>query len=519
MQDVDVAIVGCGPTGATLGNLLAGRGHRIALLDRATEIYPKPRAITADHEALRAFQECGLAEEISAGAIAHPGTDYLGVRGQVIKRFYPLDSLPPLAWEPTFMFAQPELEAVLRRGLQHHGNARMMLGRELLAYEQDDTGVSLRLDGGELLRARYLLACDGGRSLVRKQAGVGVEDLAFDENWIIIDAHLRGHTALPERCVQYCRPSRPGTYIVGPGLLRRWEIKMLPGERPQDFETEAALRRVLREFVDDSGLDIIRTAVYRFHALVAQRWRDGRVFLLGDAAHQMPPFMGQGLCAGVRDAVNLAWKLDHVMRGAAGDALLDSYEAERKPHAKTVVAHAKAFGLIIGELDADRARQRDARLEAELASGKAQTVRQHFIPDLAGGLIAMEAPGRPAQGAGELFVQPWVFSGGSWSRLDDVMGFGFLLALREPALLQALPRSLVEAWQALGGRHVVIGPAALPERDGLFETWMKRHEAQAAIVRPDRYVYGTATDAAALETLLSRLLRSLAAQPCSLDGE
>ncbi|MCJ9712367.1 FAD-dependent monooxygenase, partial [Bordetella hinzii] len=308
-------------------------------------------------------------------------------------------------------------------------------------------------------------------------------------------------------------------YIVGPGLLRRWEIKMLPGERPQDFETEAALRRVLREFVDDSGLDIIRTAVYRFHALVAQRWRDGRVFLLGDAAHQMPPFMGQGLCAGVRDAVNLAWKLDHVMRGAAGDALLDSYEAERKPHAKTVVAHAKAFGLIIGELDADRARQRDVRLEAELASGKAQTVRQHFIPDLAGGLIAMEAPGRPAQGAGELFVQPWVFSGGSWSRLDDVMGFGFLLALREPALLQALPRSLVEAWQALGGRHVVIGPAALPERDGLFETWMKRHEAQAAIVRPDRYVYGTATDAAALETLLSRLLRSLAAQPCSLDVE
>lgn len=164
MQDVDVAIVGCGPTGATLGNLLARRGHRIALLDRATEIYPKPRAITADHEALRVFQECGLAEEISAGAIAHPGTDYLGVRGQVIKRFYPLDSLPPLAWEPTFMFAQPELEAVLRRGLQHHSNARMMLGRELLAYEQDDTGVSLRLDGGELLRARYLLACDGAEA-------------------------------------------------------------------------------------------------------------------------------------------------------------------------------------------------------------------------------------------------------------------------------------------------------------------------------------------------------------------
>lgn len=507
MQPYDFAIVGYGPTGATLANLLAVRGYRVVVIDRATGIYPKPRAITADHEALRAFQACGLAETIAAAAIPHPGTDYLGRRGQLIKKFYPLASTPPLAWEPTFMFVQPELEAVLRDGLRRHRQVDIQTGVGLASFTQDDEGVSLLLEDGAELRAAWLLACDGGRSLVRKQLDLGIEDLAFDENWLIIDAHLRGDTVLPQRCVQYCRPERPGTYIVGPGLLRRWEIKMLPGESPADFQSEAALRAVLRDFVDDSGLDVIRTAVYRFHALVADRWRAQRVFLLGDAAHQMPPFMGQGLCAGVRDAVNLAWKLDLVHGQGADDSLLDSYEAERKPHAKTVVAHAKSFGLIIGELDPAAAGQRDERLEAELADGTAETVRQRFIPDLMHGLIDLDEQGQPRGGAGQLFVQPWVqtdVAAKGWRRLDDVLGFDFLIAAADAEVVQ--PLALTPYWQ---DRVVIVGAEGLRERDGLFADWMRRHQARAVIVRPDRYIYGSASDASALSDLLSRLQHSL----------
>ncbi|MNK96804.1 3-(3-hydroxy-phenyl)propionate/3-hydroxycinnamic acid hydroxylase [compost metagenome] len=512
MNRFDVVIVGFGPTGATLANLLAGRGHRVAIVDKSADIYPLPRAITADHEALRVFQECGLADAIEAGSVPHPGTDYLGADGQVIKRFYPLASARPLAWEPTFMFAQPELEAVLRHGLKRFSQVEYFLGMSFERCEQHADGVAVHIQGrDEPLQARYLLACDGGRSAVRKQYALPVEDLAFDESWIIVDAHLRRDLQLPARCVQYCRPQRPGTYIVGPGPLRRWEIKMLPGETPGDFQEEAAVRGVLAEFTDESGLEIIRTAVYRFHALVVGQWRQGRVFLLGDAAHQMPPFMGQGLCAGVRDAVNLAWKLDLAMRHGADEAILDTYMQERKPHVKTVVEHAKEFGLIIGELDPRAARERDLRLTAEMASGRAETVRQKFIPNLAHGLLDTDAHGQLRGGAGQLFVQPWVRAEPEpWRRLDDVTGFSFLLAVRDADLLAQLPASARQEWEAMGGQYVVIGgERGWQERDGLFAAWAAEHGAQAVLVRPDRYVYGTAQDGAALNALVSSLLARL----------
>ncbi|NDF66141.1 MAG: bifunctional 3-(3-hydroxy-phenyl)propionate/3-hydroxycinnamic acid hydroxylase, partial [Betaproteobacteria bacterium] len=372
----DVLIVGYGPSGATLANLLGRRGHRVVVIDQALEIYDKPRAITADQEALRIFQEIGLADEITQTTTPHPGTDFVGVQGQVIKRFYPADPPNPLAWDPSFMFVQPELEATLRQCLRRFPQVTALTGHAYLDLQPSEGHVQARIqrlsDGQELtLQAQYVVAADGATSTVRKQLGAPVEDLAFDEWWIVVDAWIRGPLQLPERCVQYCRPSRPGTYIVGPGHLRRWEIKLMPGETPQDFADHDAVWRVLGEFVDTSHLEHCRTAVYRFHALVVEQWRQGRVFLMGDAAHQMPPFLGQGLGAGIRDAYNLAWKLDAVMRGLAHDALLDTYTEERKPHVRTVVAHAKAFGLIIGELDLERARLRDQALEAELQSGRA----------------------------------------------------------------------------------------------------------------------------------------------------
>ncbi len=523
----DVLIVGYGPVGATLANLLGKRGYRVALVEQALEIYDKPRAITADQEVMRVLQECGLAEEVERSTVPHPGTDFLGVRGQVIKRFYPQAPPNQLGWEPSFMFLQPELEATLRSGVARFAQVRTFLGHELVGLEQNADEVVaqvLRLEHNQMVefRARYLIACDGGRSMVRRRVAVEIEDLAFDEWWLVIDAWIRGPIDLPPRCVQYCRPSRPGTYIVGPGQLRRWEIKLLPGESPDDFVDDAAVRKVLAEFVDAGSLELWRSAIYRFHALVIARWRYGRLFLMGDAAHQMPPFLGQGLCAGIRDAVNLAWKLDAVQRLGFNTDLLDSYGEERKPHVRTIVGHAKNFGLIIGELDEAAAVERDRQLEEQLASGRAQTVRQKFTPGLTSGLIDRDDQGQVAQGAGCLFVQPWVLSrAGVATRLDNVLANGFLIASASVDVAHWLDDSAALLWKRLEGQFVVIGPPAhadapclvLAERESIFADWLGSLGAQAVLVRPDHYVYGIARTAPELCRLVFRLGQAIVMEP------
>jgi 3-(3-hydroxy-phenyl)propionate hydroxylase len=297
-QQFDVLVAGYGPTGATLAALLGRRGWRVLVIDRAASIYDKPRAITADQEAFRTLQEIGIADEVYGTSTPHPGTDLVGLEGQVIKRFYPAPPPHALGGTPNWMFVQPELEANLRRAVDGMPKVQSLLEHELLDFSQDGEGVQARVrrlsDGRETaISARYLVAADGASSVVRKQALPEIEDLAFDEWWIVVEAWIRGPVDLPQRCVQYCRPSRPGTYIVGPGTLRRWEIKILPHERPEDFARHERVWQVLSEFVNTSALEHCRTAIYRFHALVAEQWRNGRVFLAGDAAHQMPPFMGQ----------------------------------------------------------------------------------------------------------------------------------------------------------------------------------------------------------------------------------
>ena len=529
--DVDVLISGYGPTGAALATLLGRRGYQVLVIDQAEAIYDKPRAITADHEVMRVLQECGVAQEVAQTTVPHPGTDYVGVEGQVIKHFYPAPPPFPLGWEPNWMFVQPDLEATLRQAVDQLPNVRSLLAHQLLDFAQDADAVTARicrLSDGDVhtVRARYLVAADGASSLVRKQLDAPVEDLAFDEWWVVVDTWINGPIDLPARCVQYCRPTRPGTYVVGPGTLRRWEIKLLPHEDPAHYrDNHEAVWRMLGEFTDTRSLAHCRTALYRFHALVVQAWRQGRVFLAGDAAHQMPPFLGQGLCAGVRDASNLAWKLDAVMRGLAGDALLDSYTTERKQHVRTVVGHAKSFGLIIGELDVARARERDRVLGDELRSGRAVTIRQRFIPGLEAGLIAHDAAQAVAAGAGELFLQPWVRrANGPWTLLDDLTGSNFLIAATTSAVFESLDQATLASWRDLEGQCWVVqreassapGSAARPvvqERDGLLCDWLDAHDAVAVIARPDKYVYGVARDTDELRQLVADLAADLRTVP------
>ena len=526
--DYDVAIVGLGPVGAIFANLLARYGFKIAVVERVASIYDKPRAITLDHEALRVFQAIGLADYMDSVIAPHNGSHYLGVDGDLIKIFDPMPPPYPLGWIPNATFVQPDAENALREKLSEYRQADVFLAASGVSLLQDEASVSLSVQSearGEFtISARYLVGCDGANSFVRRQLGVGLEDLAFDEWWMVVDTLTSEPEKRPAKSFQYCRPSRPGTFVPGPGRLRRWEIKLLPGEDPEKAGAADNVLRLLKGFTDTSDLTIWRSAVYRFHALLGQSWRDRRVFLMGDAVHQTPPFLGQGLCAGIRDAANLAWKLALVRRGEADDALLDSYEIERKPHVRAVVASAKEFGTIIGELDPAAAAARDARLRAELKSGQALTIRQKFIPDLAGGLIAQDA-----KLAGRLFVQPRVRTAdGRVKRLDDELKPEFAIVARTDAAMSGLSEAALSSWQALGGERIVIvasgegssaeGILLVVETERLFADWMSDNGVETVIVRPDRYVFGGAETADQLNRLVADLVGRLQVGRVAVDA-
>ncbi len=480
----DVIVVGLGPVGATLANLLAAEGFSVLALDRDAAMFDKPRAIAIDHEALRILQAIGVAQRMERRLGAYKPSEYHAADGSLLRSILPAPPPWPLAWPSYASFVQPELDAELRAALAARPTATVRLDAEVVALAQCADHARLTLRHGETVSARYVLACDGGASTVRRLLGAAVEDMAFDEPWIVIDTLLERDVPLPPTNVQYCDPARPATFINGPGRLRRWEFSVAPGEDLAEMAREDSVWRLLRPWVQPGDVSLWRIAPYRFHAVVAEDWRHGRVLLAGDAAHQTPPFMGQGLNQGMRDAANLAWKLAWVLRGQANEALLDSYTAERRPNVRAVIALTKELGLIIGERDLARAAARNARMQADVAAGRGHIVRQDLLPPLTGGCLY------PSPGAGAPGPQPWLQDG---TRLDDTLGRGFRLLLRDAMPVPPAP--------ALHLRVATL--AELRERDGVLAAWLARHRAAAVLLRPDGTVFGTAPDTAALAPLLS----------------
>jgi 3-(3-hydroxy-phenyl)propionate hydroxylase len=297
-------------------------------------------------------------------------------------------------------------------------------------------------------------------------------------------------------------------------------MKILPHEDPQSYAALDQVKKRLAPFVDTGALEFWRTAVYHFHARVADEWQRQRVLLAGDAAHQMPPFLGQGLCCGIRDAVNLAWKLAMVIKGTASPGLLETYTQERKPHMRRLIDITVELGKVIGETDPARAAARDARLRAELQSGRVETVRQNLIPNLNDGLIDRDA-GKTKRGAGSLSVQPKVDRAAGAVLLDEIIGPNFALLSRQPLPDNCIDAGLAEDWRRRGGRMAAIGadPGAagdggndnltLNESGRLFADWMEQLQAEAVIMRPDRHVYGVAHSVEQIAPLMRSLFDGL----------
>jgi 3-(3-hydroxy-phenyl)propionate hydroxylase len=510
----DVAIVGFGPSGAVAAALLGQAGIRTLVFDRLREVYDKPRAIALDHEILRTFQQIGVVEDVLRWTEPFTPSEYYGADQQLIKRLATVAPPYPLGYTPSLVFTQPPVEQILRDRVGSMESVTVALGQEFIGLSQDNEKAVLHLRGEDghrsAVTARYVIACDGASSPVRSAAGIELDDLEFDEPWLVVDVLVneQGLRKLPETSVQYCEPQRPCTYVIGPKNHRRWEISLLPGEDPKAMATEQGAWSVLQRWITPEDATLWRQASYRFHALVAKDWRRGRVFIAGDAAHQQPPFLGQGMCQGIRDVANLCWKMRSVLAGESSDALLDSYGVERARHVRSLTGRIKEIGTVICERHPAAARARDTRLLAE-AGGQVRTqARQDIIPPLETGLLASTAH----SGRGTLFPQPRVFYNDGTALLDEVAGCGWRVVTNES------PDRWSEETRAMASDLGILvciladaaarpeadgnGVLALIEVEGVMQKWFARHECVAAIVRPDHYVYGAARNADELQAML-----------------
>jgi 2-polyprenyl-6-methoxyphenol hydroxylase-like FAD-dependent oxidoreductase len=494
----DVLVVGAGPVGSGLALLLADRGRTVTVVERYPEPYPKPRAVHFDDETARILQACGVGDRLPALSEPADVYEWRNGEGRVLLRFA-LGDLGLSGWPAANMFNQPDLEAELYRRLDAHPNVTMWRGVEAVGYAQDADGVTLtvRTDGGESsFRARYLAGSDGANSTIRAQLDPPMEDHGFFFDWLIVDVALREPRVFDPVNLQVCDPTRPTTVVSGGPGRRRWEFMCLPGETLDALDDETRAWGLLAPWdVTPANATMVRHAGYRFQARWATRWHDGRVFLAGDAAHLTPPFAGQGMCAGLRDAVNLAWKLDHVLADPGAAALLATYDEERIPHAAQVIQLAIELGKVICVPDPAEATARDEAMAAAAAGGDA--VPAPGLPPFAAGVGMFDTPG-----AGELFVQGRVTVAGATRRFDDEFGAGWRLVATAPV---ELPAELAEWFASLGGTVVTVGNAGpVGDADGAYARWFGAHGVTVALQRPDFHVFATAAaeDAATIVAAL-----------------
>lgn len=475
---VPVVIVGAGPAGVTAALLLARRGVRSVVLERHQGVYPLPRAVATDDEVRRILQAAGVGEEFAAIARPANGLRLLDARHRVMAEFrrtgHGLHGYPQ-----TSMFDQPELEHVLRDALARRPECELRGGVEVTGIGPDTTGpvrVAYRDDAGEHeVWADAVLGCDGANSLTREAIGAAWEDLRFEERWTVIDVRTTADVRCWEGVDQVCDPHRPATFMRVGEDRYRWEFRLREGAQQPVRELVAAWLPPSY----DGDFEVVRETRYTFRARVADRWRSGRVFLLGDAAHLTPPFIGQGLCSGLRDAYNLTWKLARVLQQGAQEKLLDTYERERKPHARHVIRLAVAMGwAMTGGQDGAAALRRRALAAACRIPGLTELAGRDLSPPLTAGPLVRRGVRRGL--AGTHCPQPWVSVDGRRTRLDELLGDSFtVLTATDPG------PSLTALAHGLGIRALCVTDLG---DDGALAAWMRAGRADAVLLRPDRVV-------------------------------
>lgn len=510
----DVVVVGFGPAGEVAASTLGIAGHRVAVFERQRELYPLPRMVTFDGEACRTVQATGksidqalstavVLESCSFGdADADPllVLDWRGIQG---------------GFDAHYSVFQPDVERTLRDKVAEMANVEVNFGFEVTAVEQhaDHVEVSVRPKGSSdeagvrVVHAKYVIGADGTNSMVRKAVGIEMKDFGIHERWLNFDMNVL--KPLPDefyKLIMIMDPKRPHMYMPLGTDRHRFEIRVDDSETDEEMHAPEVAWKFLQEThgLDDSYMSICRQVVYHYYTRVATEWRKGRVFIAGDAAHTMTPYLGQGGCSAIRDGRNLAWKLDLVLRGVAEDSLLDAYQAEREPHVSTLVFTSHALAEIVNIVDETKAQERNYAMRNHL------TPPPPPFPKLDHGVVH-QSPGEAAEGVtGSLAPQGRLRRNGVEGRGDDIAGHGFqLITSRRPVLEDAQNQVLAAIDCAVVVLEDPNDPDYAEDLDGAYAEFLTQHGADAYLMRPDWYVFGVAAhdEVGALVTELGDLLR------------
>lgn len=515
-HDYDVAIVGGGPVGLALAGLLGQKGHKVGLFERFAQVYPLPRAIRFDGEVMRIFQNLGIVDAIADDILPMEGYRWFGADDEEIVYIHQA-GIAPSGWPVSYSFWQPAIDAALQDRAAALPSVEIHRGwaAESVAQGEDGAEVTVRLGseptpgdwqpGDEIrtVRARFVIGADGANSVVRDDSGIEQDDLGFSEHWLVVDTKPRDMSGWDARISeQHCNPARPHVEVNNGPRHRRWEFMVMPGEDPRNFASEERVWDLLTGHLAPDQGSIVRSAVYEFRSKVARTANLGNVALVGDAAHVMPPFMGEGLCSGLRDANNLAWRLDLLLRGEGDLALLDAYTEERRPHNEAMIKVSLEMGKVSCTTDRQAAESRDAAFR----SGELPPPPP--IPHLLSGTLREEDPV-----AGRLTPQGVVRNeAGEEGRFDDIVGKGFALVTGtgDPAATVGDER---RSWlESIGASVITLDDGvegALADVDGALTSYLDAHGQVAMISRPDGYGFGSVADAGAIGKLVDELRERL----------
>ena len=466
---LDVTILGGGPVGCFLAVILSDMGVLNVVIDRDVAPYQLPRAIVMDDEIQRAFHDHGMGDWLQQNTEPLQRGDFVGPTNEVVIGA----DIPPLGLQgvpPVVTHYQPDLDTMLRAEAERRGS-QVLWGRTAVDMVDSGSSVVTTLDTGETVESRWYVACDGASSWTRKHIGLTLEDLRFDQEWLVVDAELHEGAVvdLPRGVRQYCHKDRPFTFVQGVRRYRRWEFQVQENEDARQLNTEEGLWSLLQGMISPDTARLVRSAVYRFHAVVAPNMQEGNVFLAGDSAHQTPPFAGQGLNSGMRDALNLAWKLSFIKRGLATEKILDTYTTERAPHVRSTIAHAVDMGRLIDQLGGRVSHGVDVE------SGYGGT---RPSPHIEQGIVFGDDP----RVGHQFWFHPHV------SSAVRAQGASF-------AVVTQVPIELPDTLQRIGAQ-LVIAPESV-------------QGAYAVVVRPDRYVAAVAHDANQLNRVSELLFASM----------